>query len=63
MFTNNAIGLAVELPATLAAIWLLDCVGRKKTTLSIFLILGGSVPAFDIPCFILFSALLSVLQR
>ena len=44
VFTNNAIGLAVELPATLAAIWLLDCLGRKKTTLALFLILGGSVP-------------------
>ena len=43
MFTNNAIGLAVELPATLVAIWLLDCAGRKKTTLALFLVLGGSV--------------------
>lgn len=57
VFTNNAIGLAVELPATLAAIWLLDCLGRKKTTLALFLILGGSVAfstlscSFNCPCF------------
>lgn len=48
MFTNNAIGLAVEVPATLVAIWLLDCAGRKKTTLALFLILGGSVAVHSI---------------
>ena len=43
VFTNNALGLTVELPATLVAIWLLNCAGRKKTTLAFFLILGWSV--------------------
>ena len=35
----------VELPATLAGIWLLDCAGRKKTTLALFLLLGPDAHA------------------
>ena len=42
--TNTAVWFLsfaqVELPATLAGIWLLDCAGRKKTTLALFLLLG-----------------------
>ena len=41
VFTNNALGLLVELPALAIGIFLLDAFGRKRTTLLLFLLLGA----------------------